>query len=141
MPEVCPISTIRIDEKAARMNAFITLLLVIVFIYTSHKWVIFLLVIDFLIRGFIEPKYSIMSKISKFILGLLGIKPQTVDAVPKIFAAKIGFICCLVMAALYLLGFMLAAHIIGWMLIVFAFFEAVMGYCVGCKLYALLCKQ
>lgn len=140
MAEVCPISTSRIDEKAVRMNAFLTMLFVILFIYTSHKWIIFFLVLDFLIRGFMDPKYSIMSKASKIILYSIGTRPQTVDAAPKIFAAKIGCICCLAMAVLYLLSFKLAAHIIGWLLIVFAFPEAAMGYCVGCKIYALICK-
>lgn len=129
----------QVNEKVARMNAFIAVIAALLFIFTPAKWVIIVMGIDFFLRGFIKPKYSPIGRVNGAILNMAKVKPSMVYAPPKIFAAKIGFFCCVVMGvSYYLFNFMPLANVVGGMLAFFAFLESFLGYCVGCKIYAII---
>ncbi|XCN73285.1 MAG: DUF4395 domain-containing protein [Candidatus Electrothrix aestuarii] len=97
---MCPVSFKQINEKAVRVNAALAFLSILLFLLTPWKWIILIVGVDFFIRGFLNPQYSLFANISKGILSILAIKPVMVDACPKIFAAKIGFLfCCLLTAS------------------------------------------
>lgn len=140
MSEVCPISKYRTDEKTARFNAFLTLAALAAFLFTPYKWVIFLLGLEFFARGFINPKYSLFARIARPIQKLIGTGSEIVDAAPKMFASKIGFVCCVFISVFYLFEKIFLANVVSWVLIVFAFLEGAFGLCVGCKIYSVLCR-
>ncbi|WP_417914380.1 DUF4395 domain-containing protein [Candidatus Electronema sp. JM] len=140
MNAMCPVSFEKIDENGARLNAAQAVALLLLFLFSPWKWLIVIVAADFCIRGFWQPKYSLFVVISKNIIALLKLKPVSVDAAPKIFAARIGFAfsCCLIAA--WLLKLTAAALIIGLMFAVCAFLEAAFRFCVACKMYPLVCK-
>ena len=138
MSEVCPISFKQVNEKAARINAILSALSVVLFLVTSYKFIIVFLAIDFFIRGFIDPLYSFYSAISKSILRLSNSKPKLIDGSPKIFAAKLGFLLSLFILFFALFAFQTIAIILGIILISLALLEGVFGYCVGCKIYSII---
>ena len=142
MNEKCPISGIKVNEKVVRANALVVFILSLVYLFTQYKWVILLLAVDFLFKGFMNPKYSPISKINANILNMMKVAPNMVDSGPKTFAAKIGFICSFAISILYY-GFALTvpAEFIAAMLIACAFLEGFLGYCVGCKLYSLFYRN
>ena len=138
MANACPIAYFNVDEKVVRTSAFITLVMALVFIFTSWKWVIFVLTLDFLLRGFFKGKASPIAASSRLIAKALKITPQPINAGPKLFAAKIGFICCILISIFYLLNLMIPSYIVSWILIICALLESFFGYCVGCKVYYLV---
>ncbi len=139
MKEMCPISFTQVNERTAQINAALAVLSIMLFFFTPYKWIILVLSIDFLIRGFINPSYSFYSAISKKILRIFKVKPLMVNAGPKIFAAKIGFIfCCLIVISYYLLNFQAISMIIGSFLLFFAALEAIFRFCIACKVYPLI---
>jgi hypothetical protein len=141
MNESCPINTGRsINEQAARLNALLTLVLVILFIVFYQPLIVVLLALDFFIRGFSRPEYSVLSAVSVRALKLLHIMPRPVNAGPKIFAAKIGFIFTAAVLISAYIGFKPTALIISCVLAVCAFLEAFFGYCVGCRFYSVYTK-
>jgi len=85
---ICPISTNKIDEHIARLNATFTVLLLAAFIFSSNLLIVIFLFIDFTLRGTENSKYSILSIFSKFILNSLGVKKKPVNSGPKVFAAR-----------------------------------------------------
>ncbi len=131
----CPISTERIDERAARIVGLLVLLTVAAhFLHPSILWLL-LLLLDFTARSFYRPA-SPFARLSRCIVARFG-EARIVDAAPKIFAARIGLI--LTIGALTAWGTRettLAQTLLGIMGIC-AFFEAAFGYCVGCKFYTL----
>jgi hypothetical protein len=88
---ICPISNRITNEQVARVNAGLTLLVILGFIITSQIWLIGLLAIDFLFRGLELTGYSPVYFTSKGISGMLGLHQKPINAGPKIFAARIGF--------------------------------------------------
>ena len=120
------------------MNAFFVTAAVAFFLVTNSVWIMYVLTADFFIRAFLKPKYSPLGIFSTRVLSLLKIEPKLVNAGPKIFAAKIGFIFCVIIIAFNFGYFYPAAAIAGGILIFCAALEAFAGYCVGCKMYSLI---
>jgi hypothetical protein len=96
---------------------------------------------DFIIRMFISPKYA-----PSLIIGRLIVNKQTpeyVGAAPKKFAWTIGLV--LASTIFLLLVVMNSTSIITGIIcqicLIFLFFEAVFGICLGCKFYPLFHKE
>ncbi len=140
MQNLCPISFQRVDENVARINGLITTTVAVVYIATGWKFIPLLLLVDFFIRGFIDPKYSVISILSKRLVSGMGIKPRIINAGPKIFAAQVGsFLSGLAVVALY---FGVPALALGSlaMLGFFSFLEGAFAFCVACKIYPFIRK-
>ena len=109
--------------------------------FTMFKFVITAFLVDFIIRVFINPKYS-----PTLIFGRLMVRNQTpeyVGAAQKKFSWYIGvglagamFIHMVVINA-----FSPITGIICLICLVFLFFESAFGICLGCKFYNLFYKE
>ena len=97
--------------------------------------------IDFIIRMFISPKYAPSLIIGRLIVGKQ--TPEYVGAAPKKFAWTIGLV--LASTIFLLLVVMNSTSIITGIIcqicLIFLFFEAVFGICLGCKFYPLFHKE
>jgi len=137
---ICPVSSATVNEHAARVGGLLTVAVLAIFLLTQSIWPILFLSIDFLLRAIPKPDYSAISKISLFVAGLLPIKPKIINAGPKIFAARVGFI----LATLSVISFVLIpgplALVIAAVLALFSFLEGAFGICVACKLYPIIYK-
>jgi len=96
---------------------------------------------DFLIRVFIQPRYS-----PSLIIGRLIVSNQTpeyVGAKQKKFSWIIGLALSGTMFILMVLlnSYSPVSGIICLICLVFLFFESVFGICIGCKVYALIYKE
>ena len=140
MEEMCPISLKQADDRVARMNAALTVLSLLAFFFIAQRWIILVLAIDFFIRGFLDPRHSLYSTISRTGLRILNVRPIMVNAGPKIFAARIGFCFSCVICAAYVLNLWTLCAAAGSILGFFAAIEALFGFCMACKVYPLIHK-
>jgi len=140
MNAACPISGVLVNGHAARVNAIITVILVGLSILLQWYWVLYVLAFDFAIRGFCNPKFSPMGKLSNVLLKAAGVKPAMTDGGPKMFAAKIGCVFCLVIPSCFYLGFPTVGFVFSGIIVLFALLEGLLNYCVGCKMYILMQK-
>jgi hypothetical protein len=140
MQAVCPITDKRIDEHVSRINAFITVLLVISFILFNFRIGMVFLSLDFIIRGFFDSKYSPVCLLSKWIVSNFNIKGKVINAGPKIFAAQVGMALTVISLVFYFSELNIISIAVASLLGVFSFLESVFGYCVACKLYPLFRK-
>ncbi|MBU0991893.1 MAG: DUF4395 domain-containing protein [Proteobacteria bacterium] len=140
MKEMCPISFSQINERAGQINAALAIFSMLLFFFTDNKWIIWVLTADFFIRGFLDPSYSFYGAVSKTILGVFKIKPLMVNAGPKIFAAKIGFIFCCMIAISHLIDSRAMGLAVGSLFMICAGLEAIFRFCVACKIYPLINK-
>lgn len=137
---LCPISNKRIDERVARFNGFFTVLFLLAFTFTSNILFILFLSIDFLLRSTDNAKYSLLAIISKWLVNLFSLKPILINAGPKIFAARIGFVFTISIIASSLLEFNTAAYIFTAIFGTCAILEAAIGFCVACEIYPFVYK-
>lgn len=138
MQTVCPISNKSINEREARVNALIVLLLVIIYTITRHQAILAFLAIDFTIRGFFDGKYSPVGNSGKWIVRTLNLKGKYINAGPKIFAAQVGMVFCLSAFLLQIVMLPSAAILVISILALFSFLETAFGLCVACKIYPIL---
>jgi hypothetical protein len=140
MQAVCPITDKKINERVARINAFITVLLVVSFIVFNFWPALVLLAIDFVTRGFFDSRCSVICITSKWIVSTFNLKGKVMNAGPKIFAAQVGLVFSIVAITLFFAGFQIAGIAVASILGLFSFLETAFGFCVACKLYPLFRK-
>jgi len=97
--------------------------------------------VDFIIRMFISPKYSPSLIIGRLFVG--NQTPEYVGAAPKKFAWTIGLVLASIIFLLLVVlnSTSIITGIICQICLIFLFFEAVFGICLGCKFYPLFHKE
>jgi len=140
MSLVCPISENYIDENIARMNAFLTFGLVLIFLLTPFKWIIFLIAADFLLRRIMQGRFSVLSRISVLTTGALALKKVSINAGPKLFAANVGFVLSILAAVFYFTGLPYVSYVLAGTLAFFTMLESVFNICAACILYPFVSK-
>ena len=147
--DVTPFSIPVLNEREIRAGAGILFLMMFVsvqlvvlkgnFILLKHAVTIFLF--DFIIRVFVNPKFS-----PSLIIGRLIVRnqnPEYVGARQKKFAWNIGVSLAAIM---FFLLVIINTHspingIICLICLVFLFFESAFGICLGCKFYPIFFKE
>lgn len=138
MSQDCPISSETVDGSVARLTAFFTVVLLLAGLFSNLKWIALLLCLDFFIRGFTRLPISPLRRAARAQARLLRRKPKTVNAGPKIFAAKIGFLISAAIVILSFAGLGAVARLVAEIFVLAAGLEAFLGICLGCKIHALL---
>jgi hypothetical protein len=109
------------------------------FVYIKYGITLFLT--DFIIRVFINPKFSPTLIIGRLIVG--NQTPEYVGAKQKKFSWIIGLILATTMFIAMVLfnSYGPLTGIICLVCLIFLFFESVFGICLGCKVYSLIYKE
>lgn len=131
-----------LNENAARLTAFFTLLLSLALVFfPPHEYFISLLVLAFLTLGFFlrtifGPNYEPTAILTaKVLLPLLKVPEKPTNALPKRFAQSIGLSFCLLGWLFFLLEKFLAFKLLFGILSFFAFLEAFFNFCAGCFMF------
>jgi hypothetical protein len=105
------------------------------------KYVITIFLADFIIRVFVNPKFSPTLIIGRLIVG--NQSPEYVGARQKKFAWIIGVVLSATMFIFMVIvnSYSPVTGIICLICLVFLFFESAFGICLGCKFYPLFFKD
>jgi hypothetical protein len=132
---ICPVSDKSINERVARLNAFFTFLTILFFAITQNILLIVFLGIDFYLRAWDLAKFSPLAMVSKNLVKFLGLVSISINAGPKIFAARIGMLFSVLIAFLFVFKLHVLAFGLATILGLFSFLEFAFGICVACVLY------
>jgi len=138
-----------LNEREIRASAgifflvmFISLMLILFKTdFLLIKYVITVFLADFIIRVFVNPKFS-----PSLIIGRLIVRnqvPEYVGAQQKKFAWIIGLVLATTMFILLVLvnAYSPITGIVCLICLVFLFFESAFGICLGCKVYSMIYKE
>jgi hypothetical protein len=105
------------------------------------KYVVSIFLADFLIRVFVNPKFSPTLIIARLIVG--NQVPEYVGAAQKKFAWIIGVVLSATMFIFMVVvnSYSPITGVICLICLVFLFFESAFGICLGCKFYPLFFKE
>jgi hypothetical protein len=132
-------------RAAAGMLFLATFLSLMLIVFKKNflpiKYVITFFLLDFLIRVFVNPKYS-----PTLILARLIVRnqvPEYVGAQQKKFAWVVGVALSGIMFTMMVIvnSYSPISGIICFICLIFLFFESAFGICLGCKFYSLFYKQ
>lgn len=138
-----------LNEREIRAGAGIFFVLMFVSIqqaallanFTLLKYAIIYFLIDFSIRVFINPKFSPVLILSRWIVR--NQTPEYVGAKQKKFAWVIGIILALTMLVLAVIMNTVSAitGLICFICLIFLFFESAFGICIGCYTYKWIYRE
>lgn len=133
---ICPVSPERVDENRVRVTALGVIVTMGGYFITGNVLIPALLVMDFFIRAFTRFKYSPLGWLAHLTVKVLGIQVILIDKAPKMFAARIGFILTMITSLAALLDLSCLSYILGSVLVLFAFLECGLNFCMGCWIYS-----
>lgn len=135
---ICPVSTERVDENRVRVTALEVVVIMGSYFITGNAVFPAILVVDFFIRAFTRLPFSPLSWLALHFVKLMGTQPVWIDKAPKVFAARIGTTLTLLTTLGALFNWYLMSYIMGSVLILFAFLECGLNFCMGCWVYTYL---
>ncbi len=138
MSPSCPISTRRVDSNMARIISFQVSLFTVTLLFTQESFFALLILFDFLMRALRLSSFSPFELVGKFVISGWGVAPKLCDESPKRFALYLGLVTSLFIAVFYFAGFATFATVIAVILLICALLEAVLDFCIGCKIYYLI---
>lgn len=134
------------EIRAAAGILFLATFLSLMFIlfngnFVPIKYVITIFLTDFIIRVFINPKFSPTLIIARLIIQ--NQTPEYVGAAQKKFAWIIGVVLSAIMFYFFVIvnAYSPITGIICLICLLFLFFESAFGICLGCKFYPLFFKE
>jgi len=131
-----------VNEVSARLVAGGVVIMALATIIFDQPWLTVVLAYGFLARVLTGPKLSPLGQlVTRVVTPRLGVAEKLVAGPPKRFAQGMG-LAFSTTAAVLALGFGLrgAAYIVLGLLVAAAVLESVFGYCLGCKVFALLMR-
>jgi hypothetical protein len=138
MQSTCPINHTSVDMNAVRAVALLVVAIVALFLLTGSPLIILALVPDFFVRAAGHPRLSPLARLASGLVRVLGLTPRPADSAPKRFAAGIGVAFTATAGLLALVGLTIPAAAVATVLLACAALEGVLGFCLGCRVYALL---
>lgn len=131
-----------VNEVSARLVASGVVVIAVAAIALDARWLTVLLAYGFVARVLTGPSLSPLGQVvTRVVTPRLGVAPRLVPGPPKRFAQGIGAFLTVTAAALtYGFGNWAAAQVVLGALVAAASLEAFVGFCLGCKLFALLMR-
>lgn len=131
----------RVQERKVRAIALEVVVISTFAILLKQPIIMLLLSLDFVIRAFINSKYSPLASISRIFLSkILPFRNKIILLKPKKFAAAIGVILSLAAGIFGLEGQISIMIYITIVLLTFSFLEAFFKFCAGCWLFGVLIR-
>ena len=131
-----------VNEISARLVAAGVVALGLVIVAAQQPWLIAVLAYGFAARVLTGPTLSPLGQVvTRVITPALGVAPRYVPGPPKRFAQGIGAVLSLSAVALHFgFGATGGAYLLVGAIMAAASLEAALGYCLGCKIFALLMR-
>lgn len=137
-----------VDGVSVRLVASLVLVVGALAIGFQQWWLYALLGIDFTIRAMFGPRFSPLAiVVRRWLRPALRVASQPTAFAPKRFAAGIGAVFTAAITGLWIVGSLIGTsglQPVAWGLaiamLVFPALEAFFGFCVGCRIFALLAR-
>jgi len=131
-----------VDDVTVRLIAAVVLVLAFTALAVNQWWIYAVLALDFTLRTAFGPKASpIAQGVQRFVRPSVLTPARPTAGPPKRFAAGIGATLTTAAAVLWVVGVASPVVVaIGAIMIVFPALEALVGLCVGCRVFAVLMK-
>jgi len=131
-----------VNEVSARGVAACTALIGLICLVTRQPWIMVVLAVEFALRVAWGPRFEPLAQlVTRVITPRLPFAERLTPGPPKRFAQAVGLVFTVSASVLfYALGLSLAAYGLIVVLVVFALLESGLGFCAGCKTFALLMR-
>ena len=141
MAAYCPIGPTSVNQTVVRGVAFQVLCSTALFLASGYDFILIYLLFDFFMRGFVSRNLSLFVLMAGVVNKFFDRRIVPVNAEPKIFAARIGFIMCLSILFSELSGLSFLVFFLSGLLLLAAALECFFSICLGCHLYTFIKRE
>ena len=141
MAAYCPIGSASIDQTIVRGVAFLVLCSISLFLACGFDFILVYLVFDFFMRGFVSRNLSLFVILVGSYTRFFSCRTEAVNAAPKVFAARIGFIMSLLILLCNVSELQYLVYVLGGFLLLASALESFFSICLGCHIYALINRE
>nr|WP_321408374.1 DUF4395 family protein [uncultured Carboxylicivirga sp.] len=134
---VCPVSPDRVLEAQPRISALLVVALLGLYLFTQLWLIPVFLLVDFLLRGYMNGKFSVVAYVSMKLAIRYYADGLKIDKAPKMFAARLGMVFSALIIVLSVFNLTSWALGLAFALMIFASVECFLNFCVGCYVYTL----
>jgi hypothetical protein len=129
-----------VNEVAVRITAGGVLLMSAALLAFHQPWLLLVLAYGFVARALAGPRLSPLALLStRVIVPRLTLAPRYTPGPPKRFAQSLGALMTVAGAVLaFGIGLTSAAYVVAGLLVVLAGMESLLGFCLGCRIFAVL---
>jgi hypothetical protein len=131
---VCPITEEKLDSRVVRITGFLVVVFLTAYFITGYPVFLLVVVTDYLVRVLPFFKVSPLSWLATQIGYWFTSPAGEVNKGSKIFAARLGFLCACVALIFHFLN-PVTGYTVAGLLLLFAFLESALNFCVGCVIY------
>ena len=131
-----------VDDVTVRLIAAVVLILALTALALNQWWIYAVLAVDFTLRTAFGPRASPLAQgVTRFVRPKVTVPARPTAGPPKRFAAGIGAALTATAATLWALDVAApAVVVIGAVMVAFPALEAILGLCVGCRVFTVLMK-
>jgi hypothetical protein len=136
----CPVDYGQLNQNLVRSYALVIFILLMLIIIFKWLWLVYVLLLDFFLRMTFGIRRGLFCLLLARILSMLDVPEKPVNALPKKFAVKVGFVFSMLTVLLHLANANIAFTVV---LVIFAVavgLEAFFNFCLACKFYKYFLK-
>lgn len=140
MQQSCPINFQTFDNTLSRISSLTIALLVAFYLYSGFVVVIFFVMIDLLLRVFVDKRFSPVYYLSLSVKRLFGLKSVMKDSASKRLATYFGLLFSSLLIGFHFLHFQEALYATAAVYILCLLLDSFFDFCLGCKIYYVIKK-
>jgi len=140
MSYACPMSFVRVDTNISRINSLFVSALVLSYFLDFNVYILYFLAVDFLIKLYLQKKYSPLFILSKTIKKVLRLKDNFCDGGAKRLAAYFGLIFVLLLITTHYINSLALSLAVAAVFLSCSLLDVLFNFCLGCKIYFIIKK-
>jgi len=140
MSNACPLNFTKVDSNVSRFSALFVAILVLTYLYTSNVYILVFLLIDFVLKLFLNPGISPIMMLAEFLKSTFNIKEKYADGGAKKLAGYFGLFFIVSLIITHYLDIWFFSLCIALIFLLCSLLDVFFDYCIGCKIYFIIKK-
>jgi hypothetical protein len=140
MSNACPLNFKQVDANLSRISALFVASFVLTYLYTSNVYILYFLVLDFVMKLFLNKGISPINILAEFLKELLKIKSKYTDGGAKRLAGFFGLFFVLLLLVSHYLDVWQISLVVAGIFLSCSLLDVFFNFCIGCKIYFIIKK-
>jgi len=140
MSNTCPLNFKQVDSNVSRFSALVVASLVIIYLLTHDVYILFFLVVDFIMKLFLNKGCSPINMSAELSKGFFKVKDKMIDGGAKRLAGFFGFFFVLLLIVSHYLDMWVLSLGVAAVFLSCSLLDVFFDFCIGCKIYYIIKK-
>ncbi len=140
MQQSCPVNFQTYDNTISRISSLNIALLITAYLFTSQIVIMLFVIVDLVLRVFVDKRLSPVYYLSLSIKRLFGLHTVMKDSASKRLATYFGLLFSLLIVVFHMLYLPEALYVTAGIYMLCLLLDAFFDFCLGCKIYYLVKK-